>query len=58
MRGLANGLQSVAAQVSDVPLDGCGEGVIATEFSAVVTPVAWQDVGPGARDRALAGASS
>lgn len=55
MRSLANGVQSVAPQVSDGAFGGCEEGVVATEFSAAMTPVAWQDLGTGARERVLAG---
>jgi hypothetical protein len=55
MKSLENGLQSVAAQVSDGPLGRCGEGIIAIEFSAAVTPAAWQDVVTGAWDRTIAG---
>jgi hypothetical protein len=53
MRSLANGVQSAAPQVSDGAFGGCEEGVVATEFSAAMTPVAWQDLGTGARDRAV-----
>ncbi len=53
MRGLANALQSMTAQVSDGSLGGCAEEVAAIESSAM--PAASWGVGTKARERALAG---
>ena len=55
MNKRANGLQRMVEKVSDGPLGGCGEGVIATQFSTAVTSAASWGVGTEARDRALAG---
>lgn len=50
----ANRLQRMAG-VSDDLFCACGEGVIATEFSAAAMPAAIRGTMGDARDRALAG---
>lgn len=53
----ANGLQRMAEKVSDGHFCACGEGVIATEFSAAAMPAASRGTVTKARDRELASLS-